>query len=145
MKQFNVRVKYEGRPYGSNESIAADSMTIEDGTYRFWLHNVGVSENAIRITREMTASFPVAAVESVTESGYRVSDAAAIRRVVDVIVVYVVEKAKAEGAPLSEEQVKKTRREWTAKFKELFATASAGSKAVRDFLTAANEWSNLIG
>lgn len=145
MKQFDVRVKYKGRPYGSEESIVADSMTIEDGTYRFWLHNVDVSEDVPRFTREMTASFPVAVVESVKESGYRVSDAAVIHRVVDVIVVYVVEKAKADGEPLSEEQEKEARREWTDKLRELFATASAGSKAVRDVLAAANQWSNLIG
>lgn len=145
MKQFDVRVKYKGRPYGSHESIVADSMTIEDDTYRFWLHNVDASDNVTRINREMTASFPVAAVESVMETGYRVSDEAAIRRVVDVIVVYVVENAKADGEPLSEEQVKETRRVWTDKLKELFATATAGSKAVRDFLAAANQWLNLIG
>ena len=138
-------MRYQGRPYASDESIAADSMTIDDDTYWFWLHNVDVSDSVPRITREMRASFPVAAVESVKETGCQVSDAAAIRRVVDVMVVYVVEKAKADGEPLSEYQETEARREWTAKFKELFAAASAGSKAVRDLLAAANDWSNLIG
>ena len=136
MKRFEVRVKYKGRLYGSTEWVRADSMTLDDDTYQFWLHNVE--------SRDLTASFPVAAVESVQESGSPVSDEAVIRRIVEVVIVYVVEKAKADGAPLSEKQQESVRREWTTKFKEWFATASAGSKAVQNFLAAANQMAKLL-
>lgn len=142
MKEFEVRVKYKGRSYGSDVRVGADSMTIEDGIYRFWLHNVSATGEE---NQEMTASFPINAVESVTESGHPVSDAAVIHRFVDVIIVYIVEQAKAGGEPLSEEQKEQERQEWTKKFKKVFAAARAGNNAVREFLATASQALNLLG
>ena len=136
MRKFDVRVKYKGRPYGSSESIRADSMTIEDANHCFWLHSMDASGNEIR---EMTASFPVADVESVRESNAPVSDAAVIRRVVEVIVVFIVEKAKMDGEPLSEEEEKREHTEWTDKLKKVFGAVRAGGSVVRELLATGNQ------
>lgn len=116
-------------------------MTLDDGSYCFWLHNVDASG---RECREMTASFPAADVESVKESGNPVSDTAVIRRVVDVIVVCIVEKAKADGQPLSEEQAEHQHRAWTVRFREVFAAVRAGGSAIRELLTTARLFQNLL-
>ena len=145
MKQFDVEVKYKGRERSTTEWVYADSVTKDNDTYHFWLHNIDASGEVVR---EMTASFPVADVHAVKESHSpvpAVSDTAVIRRVVDVIIVYVVEKAKADGEPLSEEQEKQAHRDWTAKFKKVFAAARGGSNAVREFLATANQVLNMLG
>ena len=142
LRQFDVRVKYKGRPYGSHESVGADSMTLVDGSYCFWLHNVDGSGQE---SREMTASFRAADVESIKESAYPVSDAAVIRRVVDVLVVCIVEKAKADGEPISGEQAENERKAWTARFREVFAAVRAGGSAIRELLTTASLFDKLLG
>lgn len=145
MKEFDVEVKYKGRERSITESVYADSVTKDSDTYQFWLHNIGASGEVVR---EMTASFPIADVHAVKQSRFpfpAVSDEAVIHRVVDVIIVYIVEKAKAEGEPLSEEEEKQARKEWAEKFRKVFATANAGSKAVREFLATANQFFNLLG
>ena len=134
---FEVRVTH-----GPRKTVQADKMTTEGGNYCFWVTR-GATNRAVW---EQVAAFPEGQVLSAIKSslGTTPTDDQVIERVVEVFIICVVEKARADGTPLTDEQVKKEKQTMTTKLKEIFDATKSGVEAVKVLLDTYGGLSSLV-